>query len=287
MIADGSLQVRLGYPPDAKLLILNADDLGLSHSTNAATLTAFDRKLVTSATAMLPCPWFPEVAAYARSHPDADLGLHLTLTSEWRDYRWGPVAGRALVPSLVGPDGYFYADAAAVVSHAKPEEIEVELRAQIARARSLGLEPTHLDAHMHVLYRSAELFGVFLKVARAYKLPIRMGRNDDLFRRWLGLTTPGEPIVDAIYSPGADVPAARWNDYYVKLIESLRPGVTEVFVHLAFDDEESRAVMGEHTDWGAAWRQREFDAMRSRAVRSAMERYHVILIGWRDIKGLM
>src|SRR5690348_9786963 len=120
------LQVRLGYPADAKLLIINADDLAVAHSEDVATFAALDKKLVSSATVMVPCPWFTEVAAYAKSHPQADLGLHLTLTSEWDTYRWGPVAPRALVPSLVGPDGFFYADTDSVAKHARPDEVEIE-----------------------------------------------------------------------------------------------------------------------------------------------------------------
>src|SRR6267378_3604127 len=175
--ADQPLNVRLGYPADSKLLIINADDLAMSHSENDASLTALDQKLVTSATVMVPAPWFGEVAAYARTHPDADLGLHLTLTAEWQTFRWGPVTPRTLVPSLVGPDGFFYSTTEDFARHAKVEEVETEVRAQIERAKSMGLQPTHLDAHMHALYATPALFAVLQKVAREYRLPIRMARN--------------------------------------------------------------------------------------------------------------
>jgi chitin disaccharide deacetylase len=281
------LQVRLGYPPDAKLLILNADDLAVSHSEDVASFAALDQKLITSATVMVPCPWFTEVAVYAKGHPEADLGLHLTLTAEWETYRWGPIASRALVPSLVGPDGNFYASPEDVAKHAKLNEVETEIRAQIERAKAMGIEPTHLDAHMHTLYTTPELFGVFLKVAREYKLPIRMARNDQPFQAMLPLMAPGDPIPDAIFSPGEDVPATGWTDYYVNLIKNLQPGVTEVFVHLAHDDAETQAIMVNHPDWGAAWRQRELDIISSPEFRKALKDNHVILIGWRDIKKLL
>src|SRR5215212_1079120 len=99
---------RLGYPADAKLLIVHADDVGVAHSVNAATFKAFESGLVTSGSIMIPCAWLPEVAAYARTHADADLGLHLTLTSEWATYRWGGVLSRERAPTLYAPDGYFY-----------------------------------------------------------------------------------------------------------------------------------------------------------------------------------
>ena len=281
------LQVRLGYPRDAKLLILNADDLAVSHSEDVASFAALDQKLITSATVMVPCPWFTEVAAYAKAHPEADLGLHLTLTAEWETYRWGPIASRALVPSLVGSDGNFYASPEDVAKHAKLNEVETEIRAQIERAKAMGIEPTHLDAHMHTLYTTPELFGVFLKVAREYKLPIRMARNDQPFQAMLPLMAPGDPIPDAIFSPGEDVPASGWTAYYVNLIKNLQPGVTEVFLHLAHDDAETQAIMVNHPDWGAAWRQRELDTVSGPEFRKALKDNHVILIGWRDIKKLL
>src|SRR5207245_1904822 len=211
------LQVRLGYPRDAKLLILNADDLAVSHSEDVASFAAFDQKLITSATVMVPCPWFTEVAEYSKAHPDADLGLHLTFTSEWQGYPWGPITSGALVGSLVGPDGYFYASTKEFAEHAKLDEVEMEIRAQIERAKSMGLEPSHLDAHMHSLYNSPELFGVFLKVAHEYKLPIRGARNEKIFQGVLPLMAPSDPVPDAIFSPGEDVPASGWTDYYVNL----------------------------------------------------------------------
>ena len=281
------LQVRLGYPADAKLLILNADDLAVSHSEDLASIAALDSKFITSATVMVPCPWFTEVAAYAKAHPGADLGLHLTLTSEWQTYRWGPVAPRALVPSLVGPDGYFYPNAQEFAKHAKLDEVELEIRAQIERAKTMGLEPSHLDAHMHSLYVTPDLFRVMLRVAHEYKLPVRMARNIDLFRPGLALMGPGDPVPDAIFSPGEDVPVSGWNDYYVNLIKNLQPGVTEVFVHLAHDDAESQAIMVGHPEWGSAWRQREFDAMSSPEFRRAIEENHVALIAWHDIQKLL
>lgn len=281
------LQVRLGYPATAKLLIINADDLAVTHSENIASFAALDQKLVTSATVMVPCPWFTEVAAYAKTHPEADLGLHLTLTAEWHTFRWGPIASRALVPSLVGPDGYFYSDVPDVIKHAKLDEVEMEIRAQIERAKSMGLEPTHLDAHMHSLYASPELFNVFLKVAHEYKLPIRGARNEKTFQDVLHLLAPGDPVPDAIFSPGEDVPPSGWTDYYVNVINNLQPGVTEIFVHLAHDDAETQAVTVDHPEWGAAWRQRDVELVSSPQFRKALEDNHIILIGWRDIKKLL
>src|SRR5579862_5072888 len=161
---------RLGYPADAKLLIVHADDLAVSHSQDQASFTALDHGAASSASIMVPCPWLTEVAEYAKTHPDADLGLHLTLTSEWKNYRWGPVASRDLVPGLLGPDGNLWPDVPFVVKSAKPEEVETEIRAQVERAMKVGIHPTHLDSHMGTLF-TAPYFAAYVKVAREYGLP--------------------------------------------------------------------------------------------------------------------
>jgi predicted glycoside hydrolase/deacetylase ChbG (UPF0249 family) len=278
------LQVRMGYPVDAKLLILNADDLAVSHSEDTASFAALDNKFITSATVMVPCPWFTEVAAYVQTHPGVDLGLHLTFTSEWSTYRWSPISPHSVVPSLVGPDGYFYPSATEFAQHAKLDEVEIEIRAQIERAKSMGLELSHLDAHMHALYATPELFRVFLKVAHEYGLPVRMARNIESFKPALNIMQPDDPIPDAIFSPGEDVPPSDWMAWYINVVRNLTPGVTEIFVHLAHDDAESQAIMAGHAEWGAAWRQREFDTISSPEFRQALAENNVILIGWRDIQ---
>jgi len=150
-----SLAEKLGFPRDAKLLIVHADDVGVTHSVNAATIRALDTGLVNSASIMVPCPWFPEIADYARSHPDLDFGLHLTLTSERVYYRWGPVASRDKVPSLVDENGYFHHDWTAATK-INPKEVELELRAQIDRAYAMGVRPTHVDSHQYRLFENGK-----------------------------------------------------------------------------------------------------------------------------------
>src|SRR6267378_983818 len=145
-----SLAEKLGFPRDAKLLIVHADDVGVTHSVNAATIQALESGLVNSASLMVPCPWFPEIADYAKSHPAADFGLHLTLTSERVYYRWGPVASKDKVPSLVDQNGYFHHDWSPE-THIDPKEVEIEIRAQVARAFAMGVKPTHLDSHQNRL----------------------------------------------------------------------------------------------------------------------------------------
>src|SRR5690242_13852255 len=172
-----SIAERLGYPRDAKLLIVHADDLGMAHSVNVATMKALETGLVNSGSIMVPCPWLSEIATYARANPQADLGLHLTLTSEWTNFRWGPVTPKDRVASLLDKDGYFRLTESEAAKFANPKEVELEIRTQIERAKALGIQPTHLDSHMGTLYQNKELFEVFLRVARDHKLPVRIAKT--------------------------------------------------------------------------------------------------------------
>src|SRR5437762_8597281 len=172
-----TLVERLGYPRDAKLLIVHADDLGAAHSINAASIKGLESGAVSSASIMVPCPWLPEIATYARTHPQVDLGLHLTLTSEWTLIRWAPVLSKERVPSLFDASGYLYPLESDAASHMDVKEAEAEIRAQIARAKALGIQPTHLDSHMGTLYQNKALFEMFVRVARENHLPFRVSKE--------------------------------------------------------------------------------------------------------------
>ncbi len=268
---------RLGYPADAKLLIIHADDLAVSHSVDRASFAALDSGAVTSASIMVPCPWLTEVAAYAKTHPGADLGLHLTLTSEWKTYRWGPVAIGHDLRSLLDPDGYFWAEAAPVIKNAKPEEVEIEIRAQIDRALKAGIHPTHLDSHMGTVL-APRLFAVYVKLAHEYGIPF-------LATRYAAIAD-NDIVPDTILIAGAGVKPENWKDWYVHQIQSLKPGLTELIVHLGFDDAELQAIMGD-APYGSAWRQRDFDAATSPEFKKALEENHITLVGWKQIRAAL
>ncbi len=160
-----------GYPEDTRFVIIHADDMGLSHSTNAAVIEAFENNAINSGSVMVPCPWFPEIAEYVKENPDLDVGVHLTLTSEWKYFKWGSVLPRSEVPSLLDENGYFYANTGEFAANAKPDEVEKEIRAQIDRAIAFGISPTHIDSHMGTMFVSPELFNIYQKVAEEYDLP--------------------------------------------------------------------------------------------------------------------
>ncbi|HEY2960823.1 MAG TPA: polysaccharide deacetylase family protein [Pyrinomonadaceae bacterium] len=283
-----TLAERLGYPRDAKLIIVHADDLGMAHSVNAATTKAFETGLVNSASIMVPCPWLTEIAAYARGNPQADLGLHLTLTSEWTNLRWGPVVPKDRVSSLLDKDGYLRLTESEAAKAADPKEVEMEIRAQIERAKALGIVPTHLDSHMGTLYQNKALFEVFLRVARENKLPVRVAKE------WFTRTdflpsslSPDDVFINRVITIGADVAPQDWAKFYSDALRKLQPGVTEFVIHLAYDDAEMRGATFNHPDWGAAWRQRDFDFFTSDTFRKLLEENQIKLITWRELGKLI
>jgi predicted glycoside hydrolase/deacetylase ChbG (UPF0249 family) len=278
---------RLGYPPDSKLLIIHADDLAVAHSEDVASFDALDTHAITSASIMVPCPWIIEVAAYAKEHPEADLGLHLTLTSEWKTYRWGPVESKDKVPSLLDPTGYLWPDTPAAVRNLKADEAEREVRAQIERAIALGIHPTHLDSHMGTLFSRPDLFAVYVKVAREYKLPFLAFIAPNTPSELTSLLSDKDLLLNSVLIADPSIRPGDWKIFYSNAIKNLKPGVTEIIVHLGHDDAELQAVTVDHPDYGAAWRQRDYDVVTSPEFKKLLQDNHVILIHWKDLKKLL
>ncbi|PYP62368.1 MAG: hypothetical protein DMD26_16050, partial [Gemmatimonadetes bacterium] len=272
-----SVAERLGYPAETKLLILHADDLGVAHSVNVASFDALDKGAISSASIMIPTPWVGEVAAYARTHPNADLGLHLTLTSEWQTYRWGSVESKDKVQSLLDSAGTFPSETAPVTAKAKSVEAEREVRAQVERALALGIHPTHLDSHMGALFTSNDLIATYIKVAHHYRLPFLAIRGNPP-----GVTTvplsPNDVVLDNVIVASPDVPRDHWKEFYLNAIANLKPGLNEIIVHLGYDDAELQAVTVNHEPYGSAWRQRDYDVVTSPEFKKALEDNHVVLV---------
>jgi len=279
-----NLADRLGYPPGTKLIIVHADDLGETHAVNAAAIKALESGTINSASLMVPCPWFPEMADYAKTHPDADFGLHLTLTSERIYYRWGPVASTDRVPSLVDSNGYFHHDWEPR-QQIDAKQVEIELRAQVERALAMGVRPTHLDSHQYRLIMSGkDLFEAMLRVAHSYKLPIFVTRDWFEEHPYLQASLgPNDIVLDHTVTIGPEVPPEKWADFYLTAIRNLKPGVTEFVIHPGYDDEEERAATRERSTWGAAWRQRDFDFFTSEQFRQVLAEQKIKLITWREL----
>ena len=267
----------------SRLLIIHADDLGMEHTVNRATFEALEKGWITSASILVPCPWFPEVARWAKDHPQADLGIHLALTSEWTDIRWGPISGIGKVPSLVDAHGYFPLDTPDVAKNAKMPEVEFELHSQIDRARKEGIPLSHLDMHMAGMVSSPELFGVYRKLRDEYKLPILL-EPTGTHGSPTGVTIPaGEATITRVITMEPGVAPQDWLSWYEKQLAPLPPGVYQLIVHLAYDDDEMRGATWDHPDWGSAWRQRDFDMVKSSEFRQFLKDQGFKLVTWKDL----
>jgi predicted glycoside hydrolase/deacetylase ChbG (UPF0249 family) len=278
---------RLGYPADAKLLIIHADDLAVAHSEDAASFEALDRGYVTSASIIVPGPWLTEVADYAKAHPDADLGLHLALTSEWKTFRWGSVEAKDKVPSLLEPLGTLWPLTENVAKNAKPQEVELEYRAQVKRAIASGIHPTHLDTHMGSALSTPEIIAVYVKIAHEFHLPILAPRIPGDPFKLTALLNEKDVYVDSVTIANPGVPADKWKEFYLDAVKNMKPGLNEIIVHLGHDDAELQAVMVDHPDYGSAWRQRDFDVVSSPEFKKALQENHIILIKWKDLQKLV
>lgn len=271
---------RLGYPKNARLLVIHADDFGMDHSVDRAIEQALENHWVTSASILVPCPWFPEVVKWAHEHPDADLGIHLALNSEWTSYRWGPVASKDRVPSLLDKDGYLPLTETDVDKQAKPAEADIELRAQVDRAKAAGIHLSHLDTHMGTVATTADLFKVYLGLGRAYGLPLLLERVPE----WQGVPVDQSLVlVDKVLQIQPGVPDDQIVQTYEKMLTDLPPGVYQLIVHLGYDDDELRGATYDHPDWGAAWRQRDFKVVQSAEFQSFLKQRGFVLVSWGQL----
>jgi len=282
-----NLAERLGYKKDAKLLIIHADDLGVSHSENAESIAAFDKGIVNSGSIMVPCPWFPGIADYSKNNPSVDLGLHLTLTAEWKTLKWPPVSPIAEVPNLVNEKGFLYDNCADVVRKVSVEEVEKELTAQVERAIAFGVNVSHLDSHMGCLF-NPKYFETYLKVGRKYGLPVLIPASGlQQFPAMAQKILPTDIVIDNIFMlnpPDAEKGAAI---FYANMLRNIPTGVSEMIIHVAYDDAEMQAVTIDHPDFGAAWRQKDFDFFTSEECQKILQEENIQLITWSDLKTLI
>lgn len=280
-----SIQEKLGYPKNAKLVIIHADDLGISHSENNASITAMEKGCVSSASIMVPCPWLSEIATYAQSN-SADFGLHLTLTSEWKYYKWGPVTPVAKVPGLVNKNGFFYSSVDSVMQNATAAEVEEEIRNQVKRAQMFGIQPTHLDAHMGTVLYRLDFLKAYIKTGHEFRIPVFIPRQLEvpLKVKLDTLISDKDVIVDYILTASPEDIRKGMKIFYTNGIKNIKPGLTYLIIHTAYDNDEMKAITVDHPDWGAAWRQQDFDFFSGSECAKLLKENNIYVITWKEIR---
>lgn len=283
LTADEKL-LRLGYARDTRLLIINGDDLGSSHAANTATFAALEQGLMTSASLMAPCPWAYAACRYYAEQPDLDVGVHLTLTSEWAAYRWGPVLGLARCPSLVDDAGFFPHRDSTVYDRALVEEATAEAEEQVRRLMQWGLDATNIDGHMGVFYSHPRFLAIYIDLARRYDLPLRLPPRSLYVERggaelYGALSLDGLWTVDHLRFIALQHPE-RLEAQLRETLARLEPGITELVLHAAAPTEESQAIQ---PDWQARAEAYRLVSAES-PIRSELERRGIVLIGWRRLR---
>ncbi len=296
---------KLGYPKGKKVLIIHVDDVGMSYESNQGAIRAIKEGVANSLSVMMPCGWVPGFVHYWKENKEIDAGLHLTMTSEWRDYRWGPLAGKTNVKGLVDSEGAMWRGVADVVKNASPDEVETEIRAQLERARTMGFEPTHLDSHMGTLFASPEFLQRYLKVGMQEKIPVMFpgGHNTVVQQQEKGIADQiamtrtvgkqlwdaGLPVLDDLENSSYSFKGPEnWDksdkmlqkyktEKYINALKNVRPGLTMVIMHCTIHSE-----IFPHISDSFPIREGDFLAMIDPELRKYIEKEGFILTTWRE-----
>ncbi len=269
----------LGFPPDARVLIINCDDLGMYDAINAAVVDSIEKGIASSCSLMAPCPSAPHAMHLLRQRPEIPFGIHLTLVCDTDHYRWGPLAAKEKVPSLLDDAGELFMPTPAgrceLLARARLDEVELEFRAQISAVADAGLTPTHLDFHCLADGGRDDILDLTAALATEYGLAVRVwlepGRQK---MRRRGLPVTDNEFLDSYFLDTDDKPAQ-----YARLLRDLPTGLSEWAVHPSIGSEESRAI-----DNGWRRRRTDYEFLTSPQARQLLQREDVVVIDYRPIQ---
>jgi chitin disaccharide deacetylase len=268
----------LGYPEDARLLIVNADDFGMCHANNEAIIQAMQQGVVSSTTLMAPCPWAPHAMQVLKEHPELSFGVHLTIICDFPNYRWGPLTSKDNVPSLIDDAGYFFSGERIpdLLARAKVEEVEREFRTQIEAALAAKLAPSHLDFHCLADGGRNDIFDMTFNLAREYGLALRIHHRLRAER----CQREGLPAIDYGVLDSYRLDTAGKSARYAQMLRALPPGLSEWAVHPGLGNAESQAL--EPETWQV--RKTDFDFVISQEARDILDEEGITLLDYRALQ---
>ncbi len=296
---------KLGWKPSDKVVILHVDDAGMSFDSNEGAMLALTKGVATSVSVMMPCPWVPGFVGFLKNNPGIDAGLHLTMTSEWKDYRWGPLSGKPQVPGMTDSTGSLWPSVEEVVLHATPDEIEKEIMAQLERARSMGFQPTHLDSHMGTLFATPQFLERYIRVGVQEKIPVMLpAGHATLIARQMNMPEAqvqqirqlgqmvwanGLPVLDDLHNESYNwqPPSKKLNDKefskqaalkYIDALKNIKPGLTMVIMHCTAPTEVFQYISG-----SGDVRKADLKAMLDPSLKIFIEKEGIILTTWREV----
>jgi len=275
------LLARLGYPPKTKLLIIHADDFGISHSENNATIQLFEKGTISSTSVMAPCYAFNEAAEWGKTNQDKDIGIHLTLTSGWESAKWKPVMTDK-VTSLTNESGNLYRTTEEMAEHASLKELELELEAQIEKSLNAGIDVTHLDSHGFVMQHNHDLLNIYLRLGRKFNIPVML--NQKCRSMMKNNHNEKDVFVDRVFMASRRHYKKGVEKYYLKILKSLKPGLNTILLHPAYNNEEMLALTGSQLSFNGERRQADFDFFISDNCKQILEKENIQLITWREIR---
>jgi hypothetical protein len=291
---------KLGFPKGKKVIIFHVDDAGMSYESNVGTMNALDKGIASSASVMMPCSWVPHFFEYLKQHPNTDAGIHLTLTSEWKNYR---LLGRDKAPGLYDEQGNLWPTVAQVVAHASPDEVEAAVRAQLALYRSFGLQPTHMDSHMGTLFEP-KFVTRYAKVSMEEKIPILFpGGHASLIIKANNVPAPmqqlakqvgkqlwdaGLPVLDDLDGSitSHNLPAGATDkdlqafktQQFIELLKKTQPGLTYILMHCTIQTPTFDQISNSGQS-----RKGDMLGITDPTLKAYIEKEGIIVTTWREL----